>query len=130
MAEERIIVEVDLGVEGEELVVFGCDKGVDLDQRGVGFDVGLVKAQKELDGVVNLRRFETQRKGQLARLPTAKADGRIDRLLEDGLGCFGGHLLDLHAAGLRGHEDQLACGAIENDAEIEFAVDGSALFDE
>ena len=45
-------------------------------------------------------------------------------------GVFRGDLFDLHAAGLRGHEDQLGRGAVEHDAEIELAVDGSGLFDE
>ena len=51
MAEERVVVEGDLGVERKELVVFGGDEGIDLDQRGVGVDEGLVEALKEGDGV-------------------------------------------------------------------------------
>ena len=62
----------------------------------------------KLDGVVDLRRLEAEREGELARLVGLKADGGIDVLLEDGVGVFGGDLFDLHAAGLRGHEDQLA----------------------
>ena len=49
-------------------------------------------------------------------------------LLEDGVGIFRRDFLDLHAAGLRSHEDQLAGRAIEHDAEIELAVDGRRLF--
>jgi len=45
-------------------------------------------------------------------------------------GVFAGHLLNLHAAGLRGHEDQPACGAVEHDAQIQFTVDGSGLLDQ
>ena len=130
MAEERVVVEVDLGVEGEELVVLGGDEGIDLEQRGVGFDEGLVEALEERDRLVDLRGLEAEREGQLARLPCAEADGRVDGLLEDGLGSLGGDLFDLHAAGLRGHEDQLAGGAVEHDAEVELAVDGGGFFDE
>ncbi len=50
--------------------------------------------------------------------------------LIDGLGGLGGHLFNLHAAGLRGHEDQLAGGAVEHDAEIKLAVDGRGLLDQ
>ena len=45
-------------------------------------------------------------------------------------GVFGGDFFDLHAAGLRGHEDQLAGGAVEHDAEIKLAIDGGGLFDQ
>ena len=41
-----------------------------------------------------------------------------------------GDLLDLHAAGLRGHEDDFGRGAVEDEAKVELAVDGGALLDE
>ncbi len=88
----------------------------------------LVEALEEGDGSVDLRGLEAESKGELARLPCAETDGGVDGLLEDGLGSFGGDFLDLHAAGLRGHEDQPAGGAVEHDAEVELAVDGSGLF--
>ena len=47
MAKERVVVEVDLGVEREELVVLGRDEGIDLEQRGVSLDEGLVEALEE-----------------------------------------------------------------------------------
>ena len=47
VAEERVVVEVDLAVEREELVVLGGDEGIDLEQRGVGLDEGLVEAWHE-----------------------------------------------------------------------------------
>ena len=69
MPEERVVVEVDLGVEREELVVLGGDEGIDFKQRGVGVDEGAIEAQKKADSLIDLRRLEPQRKGQLARLP-------------------------------------------------------------
>ena len=41
-----------------------------------------------------------------------------------------GDFLDLHAAGGAGHEDDLAGRAINQDAEVEFAFDVDAFFDE
>ena len=38
--------------------------------------------------------------------------------------------LDLHAAGGAGHEENFARGAIDEDAEVEFALDVEAFFDE
>jgi hypothetical protein len=56
--------------------------------------------------------------------------GRVDGLLEDGLGRLGGNLFDLHAAGLRGHEDQFTFRPVEDNAEIKLSVDGSGLLDQ
>ena len=130
VAEERIVVEGDLGVERKQLVVLGRDEGIDLDQRSIGIDEGPVEALEEADRLVDLRGLESERKCQLARLPRAEPDGGVDTLLVDGVGVFGGDFLDLHAAGLRSHKHQLAGGAIEHDAEIEFAVDGGGLLDQ
>ncbi len=100
MAEERVVIEVDLRVEGKELVVFGGDEGVDLQQRRVGIDEGFVEALEESDSLVDLRRFESKRESELARLPCAEADGRIDAFFEDGVGRLRGDFFNLHAARL------------------------------
>ena len=49
MAEQRVVVEVDLGVEREQLAVLGRDEGIDLDQRGVRLDESLVEALMNCD---------------------------------------------------------------------------------
>ncbi len=51
-------------------------------------------------------------------------------LLEDGVRVFFGDLFDLHAAGGGGHEDELSEGAIEDDAEVQFAVNRECFFDQ
>jgi len=130
MAEQRVVVEGDLCVQGEQLVVLGSDERINLHQRSVGIDECLVKALEERHRVVDLCRLQSQRKGQLARLPCAEPDRRIDRLLVDGLGILGRDLFDLHAAGLRSHEHQLAGDTVEHDAQIELAVDSRGLLDE
>ncbi len=73
---------------------------------------------------------EAELERQLARLVGLQADGGVDVFLEDLLGRGVGDLFDLHAAGLRGHEDDLGRGAVEHQAEIELAVDGRAGFDQ
>ncbi len=40
------------------------------------------------------------------------------------------HLFNLHAAGLRRHEDQLARRAVQHDAEIKLAIDSRGLFNQ
>ncbi len=106
MAEQRVIVEGDLGVESEKLVVLGRNERIDLDERSVGINECLIQILKESDRSIDLRGFEAERKGELARLPCAEAHGRVDGFFEDGLGSLCGNFFNLHAAGLRGHEDQ------------------------
>src|SRR5690606_28507273 len=53
MAEQRIGVEVELGVQGDDVVAAVAVEGVDLDQRGVGLHVALVQLLEDVDGLVN-----------------------------------------------------------------------------
>src|ERR1700691_2243844 len=130
MAEERVVVEVDLGVEREELVVLCGDEGIDLEERRIGVDEGAIEALEEADRLADLRGLEAEREGELARLPCPESNGGIDRLFENGSGSFRGDFFDLHAAGLRGHENQLARCAVENDAEVELAIDRGGFFNQ
>ena len=123
MAEHRVVVEVDFAIEREELVILGGDEGIDLHQRGVSLDICLVETGHEFDGFVDLRGLEAELECEIARLVGLKADHGIDVFLVDRIGIFCGNFFDLHAAGLRGHEDELRFGAIEDDAEVELAVD-------
>ena len=50
--------------------------------------------------------------------------------LEDTLRCLRGDFFDVHAAVGRGHEDVLARGSVEHDAQVEFTLDRKSLFDE
>src|SRR6202044_471901 len=103
---------------------------IDLEERGVGLNECAIEALEKSDGMVDLRCLEAERKGQLARLPCAEADRRINGFFEDGFGSFGGNFFNLHAAGLRSHEDQATGGAVEDDAEVKLTIDGRGLFNE
>ena len=74
--------------------------------------------------------LQAQRERQLARLVGLKPDRRVDVVLEDRVGILGRDFFDLHAAGLRGHEDQLGGRAVEHDAQVQLAFDGRRLFDQ
>ena len=55
---------------------------------------------------------------------------RIDVLFQNRVRIFGGDLLDLHAARGRRHENRLALGAVDQDAEVKFFLDGQRFFDQ
>ena len=64
---ERVVVEVHLGVEGQEIARGGHDERIDLDQRRVGRDEGLVEGRHQLDGLIHLRSVEANGKSELTR---------------------------------------------------------------
>ena len=68
VAEERVVVEVHLRVEREQVAVFGDDQRIDLEQRGVGGDERLVERGHQLRRLADLRPLEPERERQLARL--------------------------------------------------------------
>src|SRR6202008_3665453 len=68
MAEERVVVEIDLGVKREQPTVRGCDKGIDLKQWSVRCFESLKEAGHELHGLIDQRRLDSKLKCQFARL--------------------------------------------------------------
>ena len=56
---------------------------VDLDQQNIRFDERFVQALEKSHGLVDLRRFQAQRERQLAGLPRAKSNRRINLLLKN-----------------------------------------------
>src|SRR5579859_6276349 len=54
----------------------------------------------------------------------------MNGFFQDGRGIFLGDFLDFHAAGAAGHKDDASGFAIDQQAEVEFALDVQAFFDE
>src|SRR5262245_38343959 len=130
VAVERVVVEIDLRVQRVKLAVFGQQEGVDLEERGVHFDERPIEREHELRGLADQLRRQAQPEHQIARLERLHADGRRDVFLQNLFGGLGRDLLDVHAAGGRGHEDQLRDRAIEQHSQIELLFDFQTLFDE
>src|SRR5207248_3924450 len=130
VAEHGVIVEVPFSVEREQAPIFGSDEGIDLGERGVSGIEGLVKRGHELHGLIYLVRLEAEGKSQLARLEWLKSHARLNVFLQNSRWIFGRDLFDLHTAGDGGHEHRLAAVAVDDDAKIEFAIDGKSFLDE
>ena len=72
---------------------------------------------------LHLLDVEAELEGELARLEGLEADRGLDQHLKDGLRLGARHLLDLHAAALRGDDPDALGLAVEHIAEIELAVE-------
>ena len=128
MAEHGVVVEVPLGIEREQAIVFGSDEGIDLGQRSIARFECCIKRGHERHRLVHLLRLDAQRKGQLARLKGLQSHAGLDVLFQNRVRIFGRNLFNLHAAARRGHKHRLAHGAINHDAEIQFAINRQSLF--
>ena len=73
MAEQRIVIETDLGVEAEKIALLGYDQGVDLDQARVLVDEQLVEARDQREALLGKRPFQLERRGDHAAMKATQA---------------------------------------------------------
>ena len=121
VAEERVVVQVDLRVERDHLPLLRHDQRVDLRQAGVDSLVGGGRARsrsgRRRPGPPSAARGQRQ----LPRLVRLQADGRVDPDLEDSLRGLGGHGFNLHPAFGAGHRPRSALGAVEEHAQVSYS---------
>jgi hypothetical protein len=122
-AEQGVVVERHLGIEGQHPVVLGDDQRVDLQhgavaiaERPVGVHDGLHRGRDLLD-------IEPELEGDLARLELLQADRRLDHHLDQRIRLVGGDLLDVHAAALAGDDADALGLPVQHVAEIELALE-------
>ena len=127
---ESVVVEVELRVEGEEFALVGDDERVDLDHGTVAVDEQLVEIGEQLRSLVHQWAGEAESRGDLAALERHEAEGRIDMHREDLLRGVLGDFFDVHAAFGAGDDDRSGGGAVEEDGEVEFALDVDGFTDE
>src|SRR6185436_8263271 len=130
VAEQAVIVEGHFGVEGYQAAVSGDHARIDFEERGVGVDECAVQGLKKWHGFGGGFAGEAETESQLPRLIRLQAGSRMDVFTQDSFGMGLGDFFDFHAACGAGHEHHFAGGAIDKDAEVKFALDVHALFDQ
>ena len=123
VAEQGVVVEIELAIERQHVAAGRDDQRVDLGERGVGVD-------EELDEVLEKRRpflgriaGEAERLADLPRLEIGQAEADVDRHAED---LFGGVVrddLDIDSAFGRGHHDRALQAAVDRQPQVELAGD-------
>ena len=86
VAEQGVVVEVELAVEGQDVALLGHDQRVDLGERGVLVEEELDEPLEEHLALLGGLAREVQGLADLAGLEAAQAEADVDRLAVDLLG--------------------------------------------
>jgi hypothetical protein len=98
VAEQRVAVEVELGVQRNDVALAIAVQRVDFNQRGVGVHIALVELLADVDEL-RLRVGRHADGVRQSSVPALRQSGqRVDELGDDLLGRGVGHFLDVHAA--------------------------------
>src|SRR5882724_4123360 len=130
VAVERVVVEVELGVERHDPPVARHHERVDLGERAVLLEIGAEEVEDQPHAGLELLAAQTQAEGEIPRLEGLEREGRVRALADDLLRMSGRHLFDLHAAGLRSHDHVGALAAVEGHGQVELGGDGRSLLDQ
>src|SRR5882672_3479762 len=130
MAEARVVVEVDLGVERHYFALAGEDEGVDLGEAAVGFVEGPVQALEDRARLWNARLGNADLLRETVGLGILQARARIDEHRVDLPGRLCRDFLDVHAAFAGGHERDALRAAVDHHADVELLLDVGAFFDQ
>ena len=78
MAEQGVVVEVELGVEHQQLALVGHDQGVDLDLRGVGVEERVEELRENLPRLLGEVARQAERGRDRAAVVRHQAGRRVD----------------------------------------------------
>lgn len=123
VAVEGVVVEAELGVEGEDAAVGGFHQRVDLDHRAVALEEKLVEVAEEFGELLAGVLAEAETLDHLANLVALKTGEGVDELLENLFRAILGHFFDIHSTFDGGHDDGAGGGAVHEDGEVVFVHD-------
>ncbi len=115
--EHRVVVERHLGIEREHAIILGDDQRVDLDHGGIEIAKRTIATHDRGHGLAHLLDVEAKSEGELTRLESLQSDGRVDLLLQDGLGSACRDFLDFDAALSRGDDPNALDLAVQDEAQ-------------
>src|SRR5690606_7016874 len=129
MAEQRIGIEVELRVQGNDVALAVAVQGVDFNQRGIGFHVARIELLAYVDELRHGVGRHGDALGQRVAVGLGEALQGVDLHGDDLLGRRMRDFLDVHAAFTGGDEGHFLRGAIGHDGQVVFLLDIGAFLD-
>ena len=123
LAKQRVIFDVDLGVQGKEFPIRGHDQRIDLHQAGIAFQVQLVNGMRDFSELRDLRSAKAHAKSQLPALKVLQPGCRMNIDADDLLRGVLGNLFNVHPARRGGDKGKSAGIAIQHQAQVDLACD-------
>ncbi len=123
VAEQRVVVERDLGVERRDRALGRDDQRVDLDEHRLLADERLVELGDERADRPHEVRVHAAVERQAPALVALEAEQRIDVQRRDRLGVLVGDGLDVHPALGGEHDERLLLGPVEDDRGVVLGLD-------
>src|SRR5690606_9024404 len=128
VAEQRVAVEIELGVQGDDIALAVAVQRVDLDQGGIRLHVALVELLEDVNRLRGGVGGHADAVGDFLGLRIGQAGKRADEDLDDLLGRAVGGLLGVHAAFARRYHGHLLGATVGHDGQVVFLLDGCAIF--
>ena len=123
LAEERVVIDIELRVSREHRAVLLHEERVDLDEHRVGAPVHGEQALRYVHDRIALGLRDARLEGERARRERQQAKERARPAARDPLRRARRDLLDVHATDGREHHDGTAAVTVERDPEIELGGD-------
>src|SRR5262245_57644838 len=130
MPAERVVIEVQLGVERQDAAVGGRHQAVGPRQRAIPGEIEREEPLDQRHALLEGLAGQAQAEGQTAGLEIGESESRMRPFTQDLLGAVRGDFFDLHPASLGSHHDVGGAGAVQRDREVQLAVDVRRFFDE
>src|SRR5215218_7326398 len=123
MSEEAVVVEIELGIERQQLALACDDHWIDLGQRTVLVQEGAIQALHQANGLRQLLWHDMQGIRQASGFKGEQAEQWIDPFLEDFFGRTRRHLFDGHTTRFAGDHYSAILVAIHRHTHIQLTRD-------
>src|SRR5271170_2970421 len=130
MAIERVVVEINLRVERNQLAIARDDQRIDFDHRRICFEERAIERLQERQRYIYQLAGQPQTEGELASVVRLETRLGTNHFFQNCGRLFLRHFLDFHAPRGAGHNERRSRGTIEQNAEIQLPLYVETLFDE
>ena len=130
LAKQRVVVDVDLRIQGNQLPVRGDHQRVDLDEPRVTLIEHAKQSSEQFAERRRGRFFQPQRERKPARLIRQHAGGHRNANRENALRMLGRDGLDVHAAIATGDKHDAFTRAVHQGTQVKLACNCRGAFDQ